>query len=64
MKKETIKYERIYFKNRWKEHKYSRNCDWTIIGVSKWWCSPYNFCYKLCFFGLEVHIWFNRTIHK
>jgi hypothetical protein len=63
MSKITIKYERIYFNNRWKQNEFKRNHDWTIIGVSKWWCGPCDFCYKICFFGLEAHIWFNRTFH-
>lgn len=56
----TTKFERIAFLNRWKLKKYSRNCDWTIIGISVWWSSPESYCYKFCFFGFEVNLWFER----
>lgn len=58
---EKIKLDRLSFFNRWKMRKTSRPCDWTILGFSKWWFGPESFCYKLCFFGFEVKIWFNRT---
>jgi len=54
------KYDEITFHNRWKYNKYSRNCDWTIIGIAKWWVSPERYCYKICLFGLELKIWFKN----
>lgn len=41
------------------QKKYSRNCDWTIVGLHKRWASWDSYCYKLCFFGLEVSFWFH-----
>ncbi|WP_040280837.1 hypothetical protein [Psychroserpens damuponensis] len=55
-----IRFDEIRFMNRWKQKSYSRNCDWTIIGVTKWWFGPESFCYKICFFGLEAQIWIKR----
>ena len=60
MKKEKITFERLFLNNRWKQKEYSRNCNWTIIGIHKHWAGPSSFCYKLCFFGIDIHIWFNR----
>lgn len=53
-----VSFDEITFYNRWKQHPYSRNCDWTIIGISTWWVDPTRYCYKVCFFGLELKIWF------
>jgi len=55
------KFERISFINRWL-HKYGRESDWIIIGVSKWWWGWEGYCYKCCFFGLEMKLWFKRVI--
>jgi len=60
MKKDKVKFERISFLNRWKQKKYSRQCDWVIIGVQQWYSSWESYCYKLCFFGFDVHIWFKK----
>lgn len=59
----TTHFDKITFWNRWKYRKHTRNCDWTIIGFSVWWSSPESYCYKLCFFGLEVKLWLNRVFH-
>jgi hypothetical protein len=60
MKNTKITYDRVYFFNRWKQRKYSRPCDWTVFGLAVWWSSPESYCYRLCFFGLELKIWFKR----
>lgn len=60
MRKSKITYDRFYFQNRWKRNKYSRNCDWTIVGLSVWWSCPTSFCYTFSLFGLELKIWFTR----
>lgn len=54
------KIDRIHFYNRWKYPKYSRPCDWTIIGISTWWSSPESYSYRIGFFGLELRIWIHR----
>lgn len=59
-RKYKIKFDRINFSNRWKQSRIGRGSDWTIIGISEWWCSPTEFCYKICFFGLDLKIWFSR----
>lgn len=48
-------FDRITFRNRWLE-KYP-NENWTIIGISEKWQDSWNYKYKLCFFGFEMHIW-------
>lgn len=63
MKKDKISFERIFFNNRWKQKKYSRNCDWVIIGISKNWFGPTSFCYKISFFGFDLNIWFLREFY-
>ena len=60
MKNTKIRYDRFYFFNRWKQRKYSRPCDWTIIGISIGWSNPNDFCYRLSFFGFELIFWFIR----
>jgi hypothetical protein len=59
-KKEIIKFDRLGLSNRWQQRKHSRTCNWTIIGISEWWFGPQDFCYKICFFGIDLHIWFKR----
>lgn len=60
MNKTKITYDRTYFSNRWNQRKYARNSDWVIFGFSTRWASPYDFCYRFSFFGLELSVWFNR----
>ena len=60
MEGRKFKLSNIWFINRWKLKPYSRNGDWVIIGFSKWWSSPNDYCYKLCFFGFDVQIWFRK----
>ena len=62
MKRHTTSLNHIVFYNRWRER--YPNDDWTIIGISKWWSSPESYCYKFCFFGIEVRIWFKRKFKK
>jgi len=60
--KPTTHFDRITFYNRWKE-RYPTD-SYTIIGISKWWCSPESYCYKLCFFGFECKIWLTRKFKQ
>lgn len=61
MTKSKFKFERFYFLNRWKQPSYARNDNWVIIGIYKWWSSPYSFCYMIGLFGLEVRFWFKES---
>lgn len=56
MGKYTYRLDTIKFHSRWKYKSYARPCDWTIVGISVWWCGPENFEYRLSFFGLMVRI--------
>jgi len=60
MKKEKIRFERISLVNRWKQRSYSRNGDWVIVGIHQRYASYDSFCIKLCFFGLDLQIWFKK----
>lgn len=53
-------FDRIYFYNRWLDKDYMRPGDWTIIGIHVRWASYDSYCYRVCFFGVEVHAWFDR----
>ena len=39
MTKEKIEFDRVSVINRWRMKKYSRNGDWVVLGLSKWWAS-------------------------
>ena len=54
------RFDRITFQNRWKQTKISRNSDWVIFGIQQWWFSPYEYEYRLCFFGFDMRIWMKR----
>lgn len=58
------KFDYIYFQNRWAQPRYSRTCDWTIVGISKRYCSWDQFQYMICFFGFSMHIWFKIKVTK
>lgn len=58
------KIESINFHNRWKQKRYNRLCDWLIFGLQKWVVSPSEYCYKFCFFGLEVSFWMRKNYKK
>lgn len=60
-RKELVKYDYTSFLNRWKQPFYARVDSWTVFGVSIFWHSANHFKYKICFFGFEIHIHFNRT---
>lgn len=59
--KELIEFKEVTFLNRWKQPFYARVDSWTIFGVSIFWHSTSHYKYKICFFGLEIHLHFNRT---
>ena len=58
--KEKIEFDRVSVINRWRMKKYSRNGDWVVFGLSKWWASFENYCWKISLFGVDVQIWFKR----
>lgn len=59
-KKYRVNFDRLRLTNRWKTPRYSRLSNWTIIGISERWSDPENFCFKFCFFGLDLNVWFRR----
>lgn len=59
-RKPKIKFRRFAFINRWNFKRRYNTSDWVIIGIQKWWAGPCDFCYKLCIFGFDFHIWFER----
>ena len=58
--KYKITFERFGFNNRWKQDDFDKNCNWVIFGVQEYWIGPESFCYKICLFGFDLHIWFDR----
>ena len=58
--KEISKLNRFVINNRWKRPKYSRQDSWTIIGITKWWSGVYDYCWKVCIFGVDFCFWFKR----
>ena len=58
--RKLIKYSRFALNNRWKRSRISRTDQWVIVGIQEYWASPNDFCYKLCFFGLDFCFWFRR----
>lgn len=59
--KEVIYFERIAVANRWKQRRYSRSCDWVVFGIATRWAGPESFCWKLCFFGIDIQVWLKRV---
>lgn len=55
--KPKVKLRRINLINRWKDR---YKGDWVIFGLQIWWAGPEDFCYKLCFLGFDLQIWFKR----
>jgi hypothetical protein len=53
-------FDRIVFSNRWKIGKYTRNGDWVILGIQKWFFSSREYEYRICFFGFDIRIWLKR----
>ncbi|MGJ3236435.1 hypothetical protein [Marivirga sp.] len=58
------RFDRVFFENRWIQKKHRRRANWTIIGISTWWSSPYSYKYSFCFFGLEAHIWLEKILNE
>jgi len=56
-----IEFDEIVLKNRWRQKKHHRNGTWTIVGIHKHWFGPHEFEYRLCFFGIECHLWFKKV---
>jgi hypothetical protein len=54
------RFDRIYFRNRWRMKKYSRPCDWTIVGIHKRYAAWDQFEWMICFFGFELHVWLEK----
>jgi len=57
------KFKRLSLMNRWKLKSYSRNGDWVILGIHQWYASPTDYCYKICVFGFDLQIWFERHFY-
>lgn len=59
---ESKKYKlnNVIVHNRWKVRKRSRNENWVIIGLMKSCLNHNEYCYKLCFIGLELQLWFDN----
>lgn len=57
--KTKFKYDKTYFTNRWRER--HPHCDWVIIGLSKRWFSPFEYSYKISFFGFDAMLWFKAV---
>jgi len=60
-RKEINKFNRFNINNRWKQSKIQRSDNWLIFGVQTWWASPYDYCYKIGLFGIDLQIWFKRS---
>jgi hypothetical protein len=58
MKKYKHALKEVRFNNRWTQ-RYPPS-DWTIIGLARWWFGPTEYCYKLCLFGFDLQIWFEK----
>ena len=33
-----------------------------IIGIRRWFSGPHDYKWQLSFFGLEINVWFKRTL--
>lgn len=62
--KYKIKFDRITFVNRWIKDRVLGWSDYTLIGIRKFWFSPTQFEWQVCFFGLEMRIWLIREYVK
>ena len=61
MKNKTkLKFDRFYFYNRWADKSFMRPSNWTYFGVLVRWAGFDSMCYRICFFGLELSIWFEE----
>lgn len=58
--KYKTRFLKVKFTNRWRIPDYSREDNWTIIGLSVFHFSNERFHYKICFFGLQVNLHFKR----
>lgn len=61
MQKEINTFNRLSINNRWKKRRIQRSDNWVIIGIQLWWCSPYDYCYKICLLGIDFQFWFKRS---
>jgi hypothetical protein len=65
MAKYKHKFDRVTFTNKWTYHRSLRHWgDYTLIGLSKFWFSSYEYEWRLCLFGLELRIWMKRELIK
>ncbi len=55
------RFDEITFTNKWKQRYWG---DYTLIGISKFWFSSYEYEWRLCLFGLELRIWMKREFIK
>ena len=56
--KKHIKFDKIFFYNRWRKSAYLRDYSWVIIGIGKKYFSSDGIEYYISFFGVELKIWF------
>ena len=54
-------FKRVAVVNRWKQPPTIRNENWTLIGITKRWVSPYDFCFCFCFLGIDILLWFETN---
>jgi hypothetical protein len=59
--KYKITFGQIMIRNRWKQKRWSRNCDWTPFGFHIHWFGPESYSWQICLFGIDIIIWWNRT---
>jgi len=60
--KYSHKFDRIVINNRWKQPFYSRYGNWIIIGFGIRYFSPTEYEYYFNLFGIDLRIWFIRSI--
>lgn len=55
-------FDRIFLENRWRQNRFMRPCDWTIIGIHHRFAGWDAHEYQFCFFGLSIRVWFKREL--
>lgn len=52
----------ITFTNLWMHSERHNRANIMIIGIKRWYASPHDYKWQISFFGLEVNMWFERTL--
>jgi hypothetical protein len=60
--KYNVKFDSFHINNRWKKPDWNRSGGWIYFGFSKEFFSPFDFEYKIHFFGLDFRFWFIRSV--